>query len=258
MDNGNPSPDSNKLRTADKSLDLPNSQVQLLKALIETGIDLIVVNLTGSAMNLKWLQDTPNVKAILQGWYPGAEGGLAIARVLFGLANPSGKLPVTFYESEDQLPDFCDYSMKGRTYRYFEGTPLYPFGYGLSYTDYRYSDLSACPKADKEGFAIEVEVENIGKVDGDEIVQVYIKDVESQHAVRNYSLCAFQRVALKAGEKKMVQLEIDSKAFEVVDEEGNRFIHSKRFRLYVGGSQPDTRSIELIGRNPLEIGISLI
>lgn len=257
VDNGNPSPDSNQLRTADKSLDLPKSQVQLLEALILTGVDLVVINLTGSAMNLKWLHDTPSVKAILQGWYPGAEGGLSIARILFGLANPSGKLPVTFYETEDQLPDFHDYSMKGRTYRYFEGIPLYPFGYGLSYTNYQYCDLSVKQKKDVAEFEIEITIENIGEVDGDEIIQVYIKDLESIHAVKNYSLCAFKRVSLKAGEKKTVHLTVGTKAFEAVDEEGNRYIDGKLFKLYVGGSQPDQRSLELLGRRPLESIIRL-
>ncbi|MBH1939497.1 glycoside hydrolase family 3 C-terminal domain-containing protein [Mobilitalea sibirica] len=254
VDNGNPSK-GNELMKADKSMDLPASQIHLLKAVIETGVDIIVVNLTGSAMNLKWLQDTPNVKGIIQGWYPGSEGGLAIAKILFGEVNPSGKLPVTFYEREEDLPDFLDYSMKNRTYRYFEGKPLYPFGYGLSYTGFEYSNLRTELKTEQDLLQVEVEVQNTGEYDGDEIVQVYMKDLESKHAVRNHNLCAFERISLSSKEKKTIKLKVDKKAFEIVDDEGNRYIDSKRFKIYVGGSQPDQRSVELLGRKPLEVEI---
>lgn len=232
---------------------LPDSQVQMLKAVIETGVDIVVVNMTGSAVELKWLQDTPNVKAIVQGWYPGAEGGLAIARILFGQVNPSGKLPVTFYKDAKGMPEFTDYSMKNRTYRYLEYEPLYPFGYGLSYTKFEYSNLTAEPFG--EDYQVNMEIRNAGSRAGDEIAEIYIKDLESRYAVRNYCLCAFKRVHLEAGETKKVTMVIRKKSFEIVDEEGMRYQDSRRFRIYVGGSQPDERSCVLMGRRPVEMEI---
>lgn len=229
---------------------LPDSQLHLLKALIETGVDLIVVNMTGSAVELKWLQDTPNVKAILQGWYPGAEGGLAIARILFGEVNPSGKLPVTFYASSEGMPPITDYSMKGRTYRYMESKPMYPFGYGLSYTRFAYSDLKT--ETAEGGVKITVTVENTGAVDGDEVTEVYIKDIKSPFEVRNHHLAAFKRFHVKAGEKQTIELLIPQKQFMVVNDQGERIKDGTEFAVYVGGTQPDARSEELTGQRPLE------
>lgn len=229
---------------------LPDSQVRLLNALIETGVDLIVVNMTGSAVELKWLQDSSNVRAILQGWYPGAEGGLAIARILFGDVNPSGKLPVTFYASAEGMPPITDYSMKGRTYRYLETTPMYPFGYGLSYTSFQYSDLNI--DTEEDGVKITVGVENTGSLDGDEVVQVYLKDTKSQFEVRNHHLAAFKRIHIKSGEKQTVELFIQKKQFMVVNDRGERVKDGSEFAVYVGGTQPDARSEELTGQRPLK------
>lgn len=241
---------------ADKpTTELPDSQVRLLKALIKTGTQLVVVNLTGSAVEMGWLQREPNVRAILQGWYPGAEGGRAIARILFGQANPSGRLPVTFYGEGEELPPFTDYSMKGRTYRYLESTPLYPFGYGLSYTLFRYRNLKV--KRLAEGALVSVTVENTGKWDGDEVVQVYLKDLESAHEVRNCRLAGFKRVFVKAGESVSVELELKERQFTVVNEEGNRILDGSVFAVWVGGSQPDERSAELLGQEPLQAEIRL-
>lgn len=232
---------------------LPDSQIHMLEAVIETGVDIVIVNMTGSAVELKWLQNTPNVKAIVQGWYPGGEGGLAVARILFGDVNPSGKLPITFYESAEGMPSFTDYAMKGRTYRYMEVPALYPFGYGLSYTDYEYSDL----KAEKDGDCVKVTVtvENKGSRDGEEIVELYMKDLESEYEVRNHRLAGFKRVALKSGEKKTVTLHLGEKAFQIVDDGGNRRKDGSRYAVYVGGSQPDERSAELLGKKPLMVEI---
>lgn len=229
---------------------LPDSQIRLLNALIKTGADLVVVNMTGSAVELKWLQEAPNVKAILQGWYPGAEGGLAIARILFGDVNPSGKLPVTFYASAEGMPSITDYSMKGRTYRYLETVPMYPFGYGLSYTTFAYSDLGA--EVQEDGVKVRVTVENTGAVDGDEVTEVYVKDTQSRFEVRNHHLAAFKRFHLKAGEKQTIELLIPEKQFMVVNDQGMRIKDGSRFALYVGGTQPDLRSEELTGQRPLE------
>lgn len=232
---------------------LPDSQIHMLEAVIETGVDIVIVNMTGSAVELKWLQNTPNVKAIVQGWYPGGEGGLAVARILFGDVNPSGKLPITFYESAEGMPSFTDYAMKGRTYRYMEVPALYPFGYGLSYTDYEYSDLKA--EEDGDGVKVTVTVENKGSRDGEEIVELYMKDLESEYEVRNHRLAGFKRVALKAGEKKTVTLYLGEKAFQIVDDGGNRRKDGSRYAVYVGGSQPDERSAELLGKKPLMVEI---
>ncbi len=232
---------------------LPDSQIHMLKAVIATGIDLVVVNLTGSAVELKWLQDTPNVRAILQGWYPGAEGGLAIARILFGEVNPSGKLPVTFYEDAKGLPKFTDYAMKNRTYRYMEYPALYPFGYGLSYSRYEYENLEAESMGDD--YQVRIQVTNKGNMAGEEVAEVYIKDLESEYAVPNYSLCAFKRVYLEPGETKQVIFVIRKKSFEIVDENGERYQDSTKFRIYAGGSQPDDRSAVLLGQRPLVIEV---
>ena len=240
---------------ADKAtVRLPDSQIRLLQALIETGRDLVVVNMTGSAVDLQWLDSTENVRAILQGWYPGAEGGRAIASVLFGDANPSGKLPITFYRDAAGMPAITDYSMKNRTYRYLESEPLYPFGYGLSYTQFRYSDAAA--EYTEAGWSVSVTIENTGRFCGEEVVQVYLKDLESRYAVRNHALCAFGRVCLAPGEKKQLTLPIREKAFEIVDEQGQRRLDSHCFRIFVGGSQPDSRSCSLMGTAPLELTIT--
>lgn len=230
---------------------LPDSQVRMLKTVIATGANLIVVNMTGSSVDLKWLHDTANVKAIIQGWYPGAEGGLAIARLLFGDVNPSGKLPVTFYESAAGMPSITDYTMKGRTYRYMEVPALYPFGYGLSYTSYEYSNLTVAD--DGDGAVVTVTVRNSGPVDGEEVVEVYMKDLDSPHEVRNHRLAAFTRVVLKAGEQKEVNLTLKAKAFEIVDEAGSRRKDGSRFAIYAGGSQPDAVSVKLLGREPVSV-----
>jgi beta-glucosidase len=286
---------------ADKpSTDMFEAQKTLLEGVISTGVDIIVVNMTGSAMNIEWLDKAENVKAIVQGWYPGAEGGKAIANVLFGERNPSGKLPVTFYADGTKFPDYLDYSMKGRTYRYIEDKPLYPFGYGLSYTEFAYSNLivevskkenesngmnesnSADENAgvnegnsvNKSNMNIEdrkltenaseditvtlsVDVKNVGQVKGDEIVEVYVKDLASKYEVKNHKLVAFEKVILEAGESKQVAITLASHSFEIVDDEGKRYIDSGKYAVYVGGSQPDERSVELLGRKPLDKVIHL-
>lgn len=254
QDNGNRFGNS-EFSMADKpTTALPDSQIHMLEAVIATGVDIIIVNMTGSAVELKWLQDTPNVKAIVQGWYPGGEGGLAVARILFGDVNPSGKLPITFYESAEGMPSFTDYAMKGRTYRYMEVPALYPFGYGLSYTEYEYSDLKA--EDEGEGMKITVTVENTGARDGDEVVELYIKDLESEFEVRNHRLAAFARVPLKAGEKKDVEFHLGAKAFQIVDNSGTRRKDGGKFAVYAGGSQPDDRSAALLGKKPLSITVN--
>jgi beta-glucosidase len=182
------------------SLDLPQVQEDLLKQVSALGKPVVLVMLNGSAVAVNWAK--AHVPAIVELWYPGQAGGTALADVLFGDANPGGRLPVTFYKSADQLPPFDDYNMKGRTYRYFEGEPLYPFGYGLSYTTFRYGKLNVPPEVKNgAGMKVSVEVENSGKRAGDEVVELYVK-----REVR--SLQGFQRVSLKPGEKRLVEFSL--------------------------------------------------
>ena len=203
-----------------KDLRLPESQRILLEKLAETGKPMVVVLTTGSAVNPEITGD-----ALIETWYSGQMGGAALARILFGEVSPSGKLPVTFYESADKLPDFEDYSMKNRTYRYAEGNILYPFGYGLTYSTVKCTDVVYA-----DGKAV-VTVENKGGFDTDEVVQLYIKDY-SDCAVPNVSLCGFKRVHIKKGETLAVEITVPESAFEAVDNEGNRKVYGERFTLY--------------------------
>ncbi|MDD3212699.1 MAG: glycoside hydrolase family 3 C-terminal domain-containing protein [Eubacteriales bacterium] len=228
-----------------KDLNLPPCQQKLLHTVLAAGKPTIVVLSAGSALAVA------EGNAVLQAWYPGEMGGEALANILFGVVSPSGRLPVTFYQSVDDLPAFEDYAMTNRTYRYFEGAPLFPFGYGLSYTRFTYSD------ARYENGAVSVTVENSGDCDGDEVVQVYVKDYDSPYAVLNHSLCAFKRVTLAKGEKTTVTLPVREEAFTAIDDEGKPTSLGRHFALYVGGSQPDGRSERLLGRKPLEIDVRL-
>ena len=235
----------NEFCSGDKpDLELPACQRRLLSAIVALGKPVVVVNATGSAVRLE------EGNAILQAWYPGQAGGAAAAHLLFGVKNPSGKLPVTFYRNVDDLPPFEDYSMKNRTYRYFEGTPLYPFGFGLSYTRFTYQNAAYVDGA------VEVTVRNAGGRDGEETVQVYLTDCDSPAAVPNHSLCAIARVPLCVGEEKRVSLPIPPHSFETVQADGSRAVTGTRFVLSVGGSQPDARSAELLGQRPLCVEVS--
>lgn len=250
----------NSYASGDKAdLEFPESQRKLMETLFKTGKPVVVVNMTGSAMDLRLAQE--EAAAVLQAWYPGAGGGEDVAAVLFGECSPSGKLPVTFYESCDDLPEFTDYSMKNRTYRYYEGKPLYPFGYGLTYGDCRISDLKAevgkREDGEFDGVTAVVTAENRGKRDTEEVVQIYLKDEEYPLAVPHPCLSAFARISLKAGERKTMQIKVGKDRFTSVDEEGIREIRSSRFTLYAGFSQPDERSRELTGHECEKIEISL-
>lgn len=248
---------SNGVGSGDKAdLLLPEPQRKLLEAIAGTGKPFVVVLMAGSAIDLSFAEE--HAGAILQAWYPGARGGKAVADILFGNCSPSGKLPVTFYRNTENLPEFTDYSMKGRTYRYMEDDALYPFGYGLTYgrAAVEAAALTNIPSADSD-IEISATVKNAGDTDIEEVVQVYIKDMDSPLAVRNYSLCGFKRIALKAGETKTLNMTIDNRAMMVVDEDGERSVAGKNFTLYVGISQPDARSVELIGTKPAEIKFAI-
>ncbi len=261
----------NSYASGDKDdLNLPYSQRKLLEAVAEIGTPIILVVMTGSAMDLSFAKNHSNIKAILQAWYPGAEGGKAVAKLLFGRKSPSGKLPVTFYDSLDALPAFEDYSMKGRTYRYLTEKAQYPFGYGLTYTKVELSDarltdqeqlavlISNAPeKLYESHFQASVKIRNVGECDAEEVVEAYIKDQKSPYAVKNHSLCGFKRTLLKAGEEKEITLTIPTRALLAVNEEGKYILDSNTFTLYLGVSQPDEVSVELCGVKPLEVSISL-
>ena len=219
------------------SLDLPAPQQKLLEALAATGKPLIVVLQSGSAVALNWANQHAN--AVLAAWYPGVEGGTAIARTLAGLNNPGGRLPVTFYAGLDGVPPFTDYSMKNRTYRYFTGKPLWGFGYGLSYTSFKYGPVKLSAETLKAGdpLTATVTVTNIGKVGGDEVVEAYLKTPQADGPI--HSLVGFERVTIAPGASKEVILKIDPRSLSSVDDQGNRAILEGKYSLSVGGAQPD-------------------
>ncbi len=226
---------------------LPECQRILLEKVCETGKPVVLVNMTGSAMDLRYAHE--HCTAVVQGWYPGARGGTAIADVLFGKVSPSGKLPVTFYQSTEDLPEFTDYAMTNRTYRYYAGEPLYPFGYGLSYGDVRMTAATV------EGMTVTATVKNHSEFAADEIVQVYIKDEESLFAPVNPVLWGFGRVSLAAGEKKTVEIALSKHAYTVVNEKGERVPGSGKYSVYCGFNQPDARSEALTGKKCVKIQV---
>lgn len=236
------------------NLNLPGEQEQILKTMLDSGKPVILLLLSGSALAVNYANE--HAAAIMQCWYPGAEGGRAIARVLFGDISPQGHLPVTFYRNTNELPDFTDYSMEGRTYRYMKQEALYPFGYGLSYTTYRFDNLCISDDRnipDTKINVISCTVTNTGKYNGFCCVQIYIKVL--MEGTPNPQLKAFTNVYLKAGEQKNINIHLDKKAFCLVDDNGQDYIPNATFRIYVGQSQPDSRSCELLKQKPLSIDI---
>ncbi|HKA17827.1 MAG TPA: glycoside hydrolase family 3 C-terminal domain-containing protein [Blastocatellia bacterium] len=219
------------------SLDLPRVQDQLLKALVATGKPVVLVLTSGSAIGVNWAND--QVPAIVQLWYPGEEGGTALADVLFGDYNPSGRLPVTFYKSVDQLPAFEDYRMAGRTYRYFGGEPLFPFGYGLSYTRFAYGRLRI-PGAAKTGenLSVSVAMTNNGRIAGDEVVQLYVKHVNAAVPVPIRSLQGFKRVHLAPGQTQSVSFSLTPRQLSLIDNQSRRVVEPGEYEIHVGGGQP--------------------
>ncbi len=239
-----------------KDLHLPKVQEELIQKVTAVGKPTVIVLMAGSAIDLNYAQEHCN--GILLAWYPGARGGKAVADLLFGKVSPSGKLPVTFYKDLEGMPEFTDYSMKNRTYRYMEGEALYPFGYGLTYGKVQVKEARVLNEVTRESdIEVQVTAENRGNLRTEEVVQIYIKDLESPLAVRNYSLCAFRRVDLEAGESKTLTLRIPNRAMEVVDEQGNRHIDSKHFKLFAGISRPDKRSEELTGEKSVSVNVIL-
>ncbi|MBO9560955.1 MAG: glycoside hydrolase family 3 C-terminal domain-containing protein [Caulobacter sp.] len=219
------------------TLDIPPDQQALLEQAKALGKPLVVVTMNGSPLNLSWAKD--NASAILEAWYPGQSGGLAVANVLSGKTNPSGRLPLTFYRSVDDLPPFGDYAMAGRTYRYFEGTPVYPFGYGLSYTRFSYEPLKVEPASGGAGKGLKVttSVRNIGARSGDEVAQLYLDFPDAPGAPR-IALRGFQRLTLKPGETRTVTFALSPRDLSTVDLDGERRVAAGRYRVSVGPGQP--------------------
>ncbi|MGL4344623.1 MAG: glycoside hydrolase family 3 C-terminal domain-containing protein [Cellulosilyticaceae bacterium] len=247
---------SNEFGSGDKNtLNLPGYQQELLEEVTRIGKPTIVVLLSGSALAVNWAHE--HCDGILQAWYPGAGGGEALADILFGKVSPSGRLPVTFYKGLEQLPEFEDYSMAGRTYRYMEDEPLYPFGYGQSYTTFAYSQLSVSDVAlgDRGTLTLEVEICNTGKYQGDEVVQVYSRCEDRTYKAPLRKLCGMKRIHLMPGEKQKVQMVLDASCVTLINEDGQKYIPDAMFTLYVGGSQPDSRSIALTGQGPQTVQI---
>jgi len=211
----------------------------LLEAVTAAGRPVVLVLSNGSALSVNWAKE--HVNAILESWYPGEEGGTAIAETLSGKNNPAGRLPVTFYTGVDQLPPFEDYAMKGRTYRYFEGAPLYPFGYGLSYTKFSYSALTLPPQpiAAGDSLPVGVTVTNSGSSDGDEVVELYLSFPNVPGAPLR-ALRGFQRVHLKTGESQKVHFELKDRDLSMVTEAGHPVIADGQYTVAVGGGQPNT------------------
>lgn len=221
-------------------LKLPKTQRDLMAAIHETGKPVVVVLLNGSALSVTEADE--DADAIVTAGYPGQEGGHAVADVLFGDYNPAGRLPVTYYQSVDQLPPFDDYDMANRTYRYFKDEPLYPFGYGLSYTSFEYKNLKL-PEGINAGepLKVSVEVTNSGKVAGDEVVQLYLKDDEASTPRPLHQLEGFTRIHLKPGETKTVVFEVEPRQFSMIDKQDERIIEPGWFTVSVGGGQPGAK-----------------
>ncbi len=229
---------------------LPKPQQILLERVLDAGKPTTVVLMAGSAIDLSLAQERAD--AILLSWYPGAGGGKAVAELLFGKESPSGKLPVTFYKNEalQEIPAFTDYAMAGRTYRYYAGTPLYPFGYGLSYGRFAVTGL----EADRTG--AKVSVRNEGKCEAEEVIELYLKDETSPYAPPNPVLCGFRRVRLGAGSEETFEIGIDPQAFTVVTDDGKRIPGSGSWTLFAGFGAPDKRTEELTGQKTVSAQIS--
>ena len=225
------------------SIELPPVQTEFLKALRATGKPLVFVNCSGSAMAMPW--EAEHISAIVQAWYPGQEGGRAVAEILFGDANPAGRLPVTFYRSTDDLPSFLDYSMAGRTYRYFKGKPLFAFGHGLSYTQFKYgaAQLDKTLVNTNDTLHVKLDVANTGARDGDEVVQVYFRHVRSSVPQPLEALCGFQRVPVAVKQTARVDIPVAVKEFRHWDTAGKRYVvEPGEYEILIGAASDDIRA----------------
>ncbi|OYO84356.1 hypothetical protein CG709_15205 [Lachnotalea glycerini] len=240
----------NEFASGDKlNLQLPGLQEQVLKAIYESGKPVVLIRLSGSALVVNFADE--HIPAIVQGWYPGAQGGRAIAEVLFGENSPEGKLPITFYKTTEELPDFTDYSMKNRTYRYMTQEALYPFGYGLTYTDIDVIkvEMSQEQISKDDTITVKAMVKNQGKMAGGEAIQLYIQCVGKD--MPNYSLKGLKKVHLKAQEEVEILFTLDAASFGLYDEEARLKLYQGTYKVYIGISQPDERSVKLTKKRPI-------
>ena len=242
----------NEFASGDKpDLNLPGLQQELLEKIYATGKPVVLVLMSGSALAVKWADK--HIPAILQAWYPGGRGGEAVASVLFGECSPSGRLPVTFYASSEELPDFSDYSMKNRTYRYMENEALYPFGYGLSYTKFEYSNIKVTKQVKAgESVICSAAVKNIGNIAVQETVQLYLNDVEASVDVPKWQLAGIRKLFLEPGCEKDVSFRLTPRQMALIDNDGKAILEPGVFEVYIGGSQPDARSLKLTGTSVLK------
>ena len=249
----------NAYASGDKlDLRLPKPQEILLEKVLATGTPTVVCMMSGSAMDLQLADE--KAAAVLQLWYPGGRGGLDAARILFGLEQPSGKLPVTFYRDLEDMPEFTDYTMQGRTYRFLGRTPLYPFGYGLGYGKTQVLEAEVTEKVQtlQEGqdLRISAEIVNRGQMPAEEVLQVYVHVDNAKNEVRNPKLAAFARITLQPGEQKKAELMIPEKAFRVINEAGEAVREGTGAHIYVGLGQPDERTRQLYGNETKELTVS--
>ena len=225
------------------TLDLPSDQREFIQEIMKINPRTVVVLVAGSSIAINWIDE--NVPAILDAWYPGEQGGNAVAEALFGKYNPGGRLPLTFYSSMDDLPEFNDYSLtsgKGRTYQYFTGKPLYPFGYGLSYTKFRYKNLTTELTDDATNVKVSFKLSNTGKYNGDEVAQVYVKYPETGTYMPIRQLKGFKRVTVAKGKTENVTIDIPVKELRYWDENSKAFVTPKgTYEIYVGASSADTK-----------------
>jgi beta-glucosidase len=228
-----------------EEIGLPQNQIDFLKLIRSKAKKLIVVITGGSAMTIPEVYDMAD--ALIYAWYPGEQGGLAVGNTIFGKSVPSGKLPVTFPKSVDDLPPYEDYALSNRTYRYITKEPLFPFGFGLSYSSFNYSDLTisqSTQTADKT-FKVICTVTNSGQFEADEVVQLYVSDLEASVPVPQFALKGFQRISLKPGESKTITFDIGQKELELVNNDGERKLEPGDFQISIGGSVPSQRSLQL-------------
>jgi beta-glucosidase len=239
------------------SIELPQAQVDFIRRLNIAGARIVLVLFGGSPVALGEVENM--VEAVVQVWYPGQEGGRAVADVLFGQAVPSGKLPITFPKATSQLPPFDDYSMAERTYRFATWEPLYPFGFGLSYTQFSYSDLKLAKPVLAAGEALEfsLRLSNTGSVDGEEVVQVYLSDVQASCVVPQHKLVAFQRVTLGARSQRELRFSVPAEALKFINDDGQAVLEAGAFRLAVGGCVPGARGQALGAPAPVVAEFSL-
>jgi beta-glucosidase len=239
----------NGFRGGDRTtLDLPGSQADLIKSINGLGKPVVLVLLNGSALAVNW--EDKNIPAIVEAWYPGQAAGQAIADVLFGDYNPAGRLPVTFYKSVNDLPKFTDYNMTTQTYRYFKGEPLYPFGYGLSYTTFDYDALQVGEQSSTtDSVEVSVKVTNTGDMDGDEVVQLYLSNRSAAVRIPIRELKAFKRIHLNKGESQTVKFVLPPNAFSLITEKNERAVVPGKFEIAVGGGQPGSKGSESLKAN---------